>query len=106
MEHPLFDVLCKINSYFVVFENIMMIFKGDKCMENNIISKVLYFVGIGTIMVGVVASLIIGGPINNIAIIIGKTIASIISGIILIGFGEVISLLQKIKNSIYKNYNE
>lgn len=78
-EHPLFDVLCKIN---------------------------LYFVGIGTIIVGVAVSLIIGGPINNIAIIIGGTIGSIISGIILIGFGEVISLLQKIKNSKYKNYNE
>ena len=65
MEHPLFDVLCKTNLYFVVFENIMMIFKGDKCMENNIISKVLYFVGIGTIIVGVVASLISGGSVNT-----------------------------------------
>lgn len=43
----------------------MMIFKGDKCMENNIISKVLYFVGIGTIIVGVVASLISGGSVNT-----------------------------------------
>lgn len=65
MEHPLFDVLCKTNLYLVAFENIMMIFKGDKCMGNNIISKVLYFVGIGTIMVGVVASLIIGGSVNT-----------------------------------------
>lgn len=65
MEHPLFDVLCKTNLYFVVFENIMMIFKGDKCMGNNIISKVLYFVGIGTIIVGVVASLISGGSVNT-----------------------------------------
>lgn len=65
MEHPLFDVLCKINSYFVAFENIMMIFKEDKCMGNSIISKVLYFVGIGTIIVGVVASLIIGGSVNT-----------------------------------------
>lgn len=64
-------------------------------MGNSIISKVLYFVGIGTIIVGVAASLIIGGPINNIAIIIGGTMGSIISGIILIGFGEVISLLQQ-----------
>lgn len=65
MEHPLFDVLCKINLYFVAFENIMMIFKWDKCMGNNIISKVLYFVGIGTIIVGVVASLISGGSVNT-----------------------------------------
>ncbi|RGI76953.1 hypothetical protein DXD83_07605 [Ruminococcus bromii] len=65
MEHPLFDVLCKTNLYFVVFENIMMIFKEDKCMGNSIISKVLYFVGIGTIIVGVVASLIIGGSVNT-----------------------------------------
>lgn len=34
-------------------------------MGNNIISNVLYFVGIGTIIVGVVASLISGGPINT-----------------------------------------
>lgn len=65
MEHPLFDVLCKTNLYFVVFENIMMIFKGDKCIGNNITSKVLYFVGIGTIIVGVVASLISGGSVNT-----------------------------------------
>lgn len=65
MEHPLFDVLCKTNLYFVVFENIMMIFKEDKCMGNSIISKVLYFVGIGTIIVGVVASLISGGSVNT-----------------------------------------
>lgn len=65
MEHPLFDVLCKTNLYLVAFENIMMIFKGDKCMGNSIISKVLYFVGIGTIIVGVVASLISGGSVNT-----------------------------------------
>lgn len=64
-------------------------------MGNNIISKILKFVGIGVIIVGIAASLISGGSVNNIAIIIGATIASIISGIILIGFGEVISLLQK-----------
>lgn len=61
MEHPLFDVLCKINSYFVVFENIIMIFKGDKCMGNNI----LEFVGIGVIIVGIAASLIPGGSVNT-----------------------------------------
>jgi hypothetical protein len=43
----------------------MMIFKGDKCIGNNITSKVLYFVGIGTIIVGVVASLISGGSVNT-----------------------------------------
>lgn len=65
MEHPLFDVLCKINSYFVAFENIIMIFKGGKCMGNNIISKVLKFVGIGVIIVGIAASLISGGSVNT-----------------------------------------
>lgn len=65
MEHPLFDVLCKINLYFVVFENIMMTFKGDKCMGNNVISKVLKFVGIGVIIVGIATSLISGGSVNT-----------------------------------------
>lgn len=64
MEHPLFDVLCKTNLYLVAFENIMMIFKGDKCMGNNIISKVLKFVGIGVIIVGIATSLISGGSVN------------------------------------------
>lgn len=64
MEHPLFDVLCKTNLYLVAFENIMMIFKGDKCIGNNIISKVLKFVGIGVIIVGIAASLISGGSVN------------------------------------------
>ena len=65
MEHPLFDVLCKTNLYFVVFENIIMIFKGYKCMGNNIISKVLKFVDIGVIIVGIAASLIPGGSVNT-----------------------------------------
>lgn len=42
-----------------------MIFKGDKCMGNNIISKVLKFVGIGVIIVGIAASLISGGSVNT-----------------------------------------
>lgn len=67
MEHPLFDVLRKTNLYFVVFENIIMIFKGDKCMGNNIISKVLKFVGIGVIIVGIAVSLISGGSVNTFA---------------------------------------
>jgi hypothetical protein len=65
LEHPLFDVLCKTNLYFVAFENIMMIFKGDECIGNNIISKVLKFVGIGVIIVGIAASLISGGSVNT-----------------------------------------
>lgn len=64
-------------------------------MGNNIISKVLKFVGIGVIIVGIAASLIAGGSVNNIAIIICGTVGSIISGVILIGFGEAINLLQQ-----------
>ena len=66
-KHPLLDC-CYVKQiyYFVVFENIMMmIFKGDKCMGNNIISKVLKFVGIGVIIVGIAASLISGGSVNT-----------------------------------------
>ena len=39
--------------------------KGGKCMGNNIISKVLKFVGIGVIIVGIAASLISGGSVNT-----------------------------------------
>ena len=42
-----------------------MIFKGDKCMGNNIISKVLKFVCIGVIIVGIAASLISDGSVNT-----------------------------------------
>lgn len=34
-------------------------------MGNNIISNVLYFVGIGVIIVGIAASLISGGSVNT-----------------------------------------
>lgn len=64
-------------------------------MENNTVSKMLKGIGIGTIIVGVLASLITGSSADNIAITIGGIIGSVISGIIFIGFSEIINLLQQ-----------
>lgn len=78
-------------------------------MENNTVSKILKGIGIGTIIVGVLASLITGSSADNIAIIIGGIIGSVISGIIFIGFSEIIILLQESvdnQNKIIKLLNE
>lgn len=64
-------------------------------MEHNTISKVLKGIGIGTIIIGVLASLITGSNTDNIAIIIGGIIGSVISGVVFIGFSEIIMLLQE-----------
>lgn len=78
-------------------------------MENNTVSKILKGIGIGTIIVGVLASLITGSSADNIAITIGGIIGSVISGIIFIGFSEIIILLQESvdnQNKIIKLLNE
>lgn len=64
-------------------------------MSENIIAKVLKGIGIGTIIVGAIASLIIGNSADEITVTIGGMIGSIISGMLFIGFSEVINLLQQ-----------
>lgn len=64
-------------------------------MEENMISKILKYIGIGTIIIGVIASFIVGNSADEISITIGGIIGSVISSIIFIGFSEIINLLQQ-----------
>ena len=63
--------------------------------NENTISKILKIIGIATIAVGILASLILGNSADEITITIGGIIGSVISGMLFIGFSEVINLLQQ-----------
>lgn len=65
-------------------------------MENKI-GKTLHVIGIATIIVGIIGSLILSINLDSdfpITLLVGG-IASFISGMFFVGFGEIISLLQK-----------
>ena len=65
-------------------------------MDNeNKISKILEIMGLVTIAVGIIGSLISGYSEYNIALAIIGIIGSIILGMLSIGFSEVINLLQQ-----------
>lgn len=64
-------------------------------MPNNMISKILKYIGMGTIIIGIIASFIVGGSAGETIITIGGIIGSVISGILFLGFSEVINLLQQ-----------
>lgn len=64
-------------------------------MSDNLISKILKGIGIGTIVVGVLASLIAVNSADSMVLIFIGIIGSVISGMIYIGFSEIISLLQQ-----------
>lgn len=63
--------------------------------ETNIISKILKGIGIATTAIGALAALIVGANAENMAIVVGGIVGSVISGMIFIGFSEVINLLQQ-----------
>lgn len=63
--------------------------------NENTISKILKIIGIATIVIGIIASLILGNSADEISITIGGIVGSIISGMLFVGFSEVINLLQQ-----------
>lgn len=63
--------------------------------NTNAISKILKIIGIATAVIGIIASLILGNSADEISITIGGIIGSIISGMLFVGFSEVINLLQQ-----------
>lgn len=72
-------------------------FIGDKKVMENKIGKTLHVIGIATIIVGIIGSLILSINLDSdfpITLLVGG-IASFISGMFFVGFGEIISLLQK-----------
>lgn len=64
-------------------------------MADNMISKILKYIGIGTIIIGIIASFIVGNSAEESTITIGGIIGSVISGMLFVGFSEVINLLQQ-----------
>lgn len=64
-------------------------------MADNMISKILKYIGIGTIIIGIIASFIVGSSAEEATITIGGIIGSVISGMLFVGFSEVINLLQQ-----------
>lgn len=64
-------------------------------MKENMISKIIKCIGIVTIALGSLAFLIIGANAENGGIVIGGIVGSFISGVMFIGFAEVINLLQQ-----------
>ena len=63
-------------------------------MEDNGVAKVLKFIGIGIIIVGILTFLIIGREAESSALTISGILGSVISGIVFVGFSEIIHLLQ------------
>ena len=66
-------------------------------MQENNIGKTLNIIGILTIAIGILGSLILSVNLDadSPIIFIAGSVASFISGMSFIGFGEIISLLQK-----------
>ena len=63
-------------------------------MEDNGVAKILKFIGIGIIIVGILAFLIIGRDTESPVLTISGILGSIISGMVFVGFSEIIHLLQ------------
>ena len=63
-------------------------------MNENMIAKTLKYSGYAIGALGALSSLIIGVDSSSFVITIGGLMGSFISGLSLVGFGEIINLLQ------------
>ena len=64
-------------------------------MQDNVNGRILNFLGKIILFFGIIGSLIIGGETESAVITIAGILSCVIFGMMLIGFGEVIQLLQK-----------
>ena len=64
-------------------------------MRDNTAAKVIKGIGIAVMVICFVGAIIIGGETTNELIPILFIVSGIISGVTFIGFGEIITLLQK-----------
>lgn len=62
--------------------------------DDNNVAKVVKGIGVGIIIVGIIASLILGNDSDSVSITVGGIIGSIIGGVLFIGLSEIIDLLQ------------
>ncbi len=63
-------------------------------MIHNIYAIIIKIIGIVTIIVGLLTSLILGTAIDQIIISVAGSVSSFIVGVVFVGFGEIIELLQ------------
>lgn len=63
-------------------------------MNENMIAKVLKYSGYTVGALGALGSLIIGVDSSSVVMALGGMIGSFITGLSLVGFGEIINLLQ------------
>ena len=63
-------------------------------MKENTIVLVIRWIGGGVISAGIFASLVIGLMMENWIFLFAGMLSSVISGVMLLGFSEIISLLQ------------
>lgn len=63
-------------------------------MKENAIALVIRWIGGIIIVVGVFGSLIVGLMLDNWIFLIAGMLGSIVSGVMLLGFSEIINLLQ------------
>ena len=68
--------------------------RGGRIKANKIGEK---FGSVGSLLlgIGVIVSLVLGIVTENLMIMVGGPVLSIVSGFCFIGFGEIINLLQK-----------
>ena len=64
-------------------------------MKENTTAKVIKMIGIATIVIAVIGAIIAGNETSNELMPIVLVVSGVISGLMFIGFGEIISLLQK-----------
>ncbi len=69
-------------------------------MNENSVAKTIKISGILIIILGTIISFFIAGEDFSVALFLTSEIISIISGLLFIGFSEIIKLLEEIKNKL------
>ena len=91
----------------VVHENLIIGIGGEKVEKQNIIAKVLRVIGIVIMIGGFFLALSMGSRApevgQNLGITLPALFSSFVTGMLFIGFSEVIALLQKIHLQLYQD---
>ncbi len=64
-------------------------------MNDNTTARVLRYVGIIIIVFGILFGIFLGVILENVAVPLGVGAAAVVFGILILGLGEIISLLAK-----------
>lgn len=79
--------------------------KEKSCYSKNTISSIIKYIGIAIIVLGTIYSFVVANDREyryhfNLLLFVVPEFTSIISGILFIGFSEIIQLLDDIKNRL------